>query len=96
VRADAWSPGTQRRPFRYPGLGGFGLRAPWSICSPSSRSSLCRIQGIVEQYTNPGSGWDYYQLVTTKTADFLDTQPADLNGDCNVDLIDFRVSPKTG
>jgi len=53
--------------------------------------TLCRIQGILEQYTNTGSGWDYYQLVTTKTGDFLDVQPADLNGDCDVDFVDFRA-----
>ncbi|UCD51903.1 MAG: dockerin type I repeat-containing protein [Phycisphaerales bacterium] len=52
--------------------------------------TVCRIQGILEQYTNTGSGWDYYQLVTTQVGDFLVTQPADLNGDCDVDFTDFR------
>lgn len=53
--------------------------------------TLCRIQGILEQYTNTGSGWDYYQLVTTQAGDFLEAQPADLNGDCDVDFVDFRA-----
>jgi hypothetical protein len=51
---------------------------------------LCHIQGILEQYTNIGSGWDYYQLVTTQTSDFVVSQRADFNGDCDVDFVDFR------
>lgn len=52
--------------------------------------TLCRIQGILEQYTNIGSGWDCYQLVTTQTSDFVVSQTADFNGDCDVDFVDFR------
>jgi hypothetical protein len=29
------------------------------------------VTGIVEQYTNLSSGWDYYQLLTTSTADIV-------------------------
>jgi len=50
---------------------------------------LCKVQGVLEQYTNLGEGWDYYQLLTTETEDFLMTQPGDLDGDCDVDLFDY-------
>ncbi|MBN1456434.1 MAG: hypothetical protein JW912_01110 [Sedimentisphaerales bacterium] len=50
---------------------------------------FCTVRGIFEQYTNLVEGWDYYQLLTTDTGDFLTTQPADLDGDCDVDLLDY-------
>lgn len=52
---------------------------------------FCRVAGILEQYTNLNTGWDYYQLLTTKTEDFLITQTADLDSDCDVDFLDFGV-----
>ena len=51
--------------------------------------SFCRVQGILEQYKNLSTGWDYYQLLTTKTEDFSATQPGDLDDDCDVDLGDY-------
>jgi hypothetical protein len=30
---------------------------------------FCAVTGILEQYTYLPNGWDYYQLITTKTAD---------------------------
>lgn len=50
---------------------------------------FCEVEGIFEQYKDLTSGWDYYQLLTTKTEDFLVTQTGDLDGDCGVDLIDY-------
>lgn len=50
---------------------------------------LCSVSGIFEQYTKLSDGWDYYQLLTTKTEDFLITQTADFDGDCDVDFLDF-------
>jgi hypothetical protein len=50
---------------------------------------LCSIEGILEQYTYLSNGWDYYQLLTTKTEDFLLNQPGDLDDDCDVDFTDF-------
>jgi hypothetical protein len=50
---------------------------------------FCRVQGILEQYKNLSTGWDYYQLLTTKTEDFLITQTADFDDDCDVDFGDF-------
>jgi hypothetical protein len=52
---------------------------------------LCSVSGIFEQYTELSNGWDYYQLLTTSTADFTVEQPADLDGDCGVDFFDFAV-----
>jgi len=49
---------------------------------------FCTVQGILEQYKNLDDGWDYYQLLTTKTEDFLVVQPADFDDDCDVDLAD--------
>jgi len=51
--------------------------------------NFCGVQGIFEQYKNIGDGWDYYQLITTETEDFLVTQPADFDDDCDVDFADF-------
>ena len=34
------------------------------------------VSGILEQYTRPEAGWDYYQLVTTRTSDFVIPEPA--------------------
>jgi len=50
---------------------------------------FCTVRGVFEQYTNLGDGWDYYQLLTTETEDFLINQPGDLDGDCDVDLLDY-------
>jgi len=52
---------------------------------------FCRLQGILEHYRNLGDGWDYYQLITTKTEDFLITQPGDFNDDCQVGIDDFTL-----
>ena len=50
---------------------------------------FCSVEGFLEQYTNISDGFDYYQIITTGTDDFLITQPADFDGDCDVDLVDF-------
>ncbi len=52
---------------------------------------FCSLQGILEQYTNDLTGWDYYQLVTTSTADFNTGFPADIDTDCDVDLQDYSI-----
>ncbi|HUT28621.1 MAG TPA: hypothetical protein VMX13_02430 [Sedimentisphaerales bacterium] len=52
---------------------------------------FCGVTGILEQYTAETDGiyYDYYQLLTTTTADFLVEQYGDLNYDCGVDFFDF-------
>lgn len=50
---------------------------------------FCTVRGVLEQYTSLGDGWDYYQLLTTDTDDFLTDQTADLDGDCDVDMLDY-------
>lgn len=54
---------------------------------------FCGITGILEQYTGISEGiyYDYYQLLTRNTEDFVVNQIADLNGDCDVDFVDFAV-----
>ena len=54
---------------------------------------FCSVTGIVEQYIGNRSGydWDYYQLLTTDTADLKRYTPADFDGDCTVDFSDFAV-----
>ena len=54
-------------------------------------SRFCDVEGILEQYTNPDYGWDYYQLLTTTTDDFIVGQTADFDDDCDVDLLDFGL-----
>ncbi|MBN1852717.1 MAG: PEP-CTERM sorting domain-containing protein [Pirellulales bacterium] len=34
-------------------------------------NSFNSVTGVLEQYTKKSSGWDYYQLLTTKTDDFV-------------------------
>jgi len=34
------------------------------------------VSGILEQYTRLERGWDYYQLITTRTSDFVIPEPA--------------------
>ena len=64
------------------------ITAPYhALVIPGQR--FCRIQGILEQYTNLSNGWDYYQLLTTATEDFAVAPTADLTCDCRVDLRDF-------
>jgi hypothetical protein len=52
-------------------------------------ASFCSVEGILEQYTKVSDGWDYYQLVTTRSEDFIITQVADFDDDCDVDFYDF-------
>ncbi|MHC4497577.1 MAG: hypothetical protein ACYS9T_02275 [Planctomycetota bacterium] len=54
---------------------------------------FCGVAGILEQYMAESDGvyYDYYQLLTTTTADFLMEQYGDLNYDCGVDFSDFAV-----
>jgi len=52
---------------------------------------FCGVIGILEQYTGTKYGiyYDYYQLLTRSTADFIIKQKADLNDDCGVDFFDY-------
>jgi len=54
---------------------------------------FCSVTGVLEQYTTEKDGiyYDYYQLLTTYSADLKRYTPADLNGDCMVDFSDFAV-----
>jgi hypothetical protein len=52
---------------------------------------FCGVTGIIEHYKGYKNyyEWDYYQLLTTKTDDFLIAQPADFDDDCDVDFLDY-------
>lgn len=54
---------------------------------------FCGVAGVIEQYTGEKDGiyYDYYQLLTTTTADFTIEQNCDLNDDCGVDFVDFTL-----
>ena len=54
---------------------------------------FCGVTGILEQYTGDSEGiyYDYYQLLTRSSDDFVIDQIADLDGDCDVDSGDFSV-----
>jgi hypothetical protein len=54
-------------------------------------SHFCGVTGIIEHYNGYKNyyEWDYYQLLTTKTDDFLVIQPADFDNDCDVDFLDY-------
>jgi len=55
--------------------------------------NFCGVTGILEQYAGEQEGiyYDYYQLLTTSTDDFTIEQIADLDGDCDVDFLDFKI-----
>lgn len=50
---------------------------------------FCALEGMLEQYTNTNDGFDYYQLLTTRTEDFSLPHRADFDASCRVNLIDF-------
>ncbi len=52
---------------------------------------MCGLNGIFEQYTKEGDGWDYYQILTTDVYDFVIEQKGDLDGDCDVDFADLAI-----
>lgn len=54
---------------------------------------FCGVTGILEQYAGCSEGicYDYYQLLTTCTEDFVIGQVADLDFDCDVDFVDFTI-----
>ena len=54
---------------------------------------FCGITGFVEQYTaiDDGIFFDYYQIITTTSEDFVLEQIGDLNDDCAVDLVDYAI-----
>jgi hypothetical protein len=47
--------------------------------------------GVLEQYTNLGEGFDYYQLLTLSQGSAVPLCPADLNQDGDVDLRDYSL-----
>jgi len=55
--------------------------------------NFCGVTGVLEQYTGEQDGiyYDYYQLLTTSTVNFTIEQVADLDGDCDVDFLDFGI-----
>jgi hypothetical protein len=56
-------------------------------------NTFCGVTGFLEQYVGESDGiyYDYYQLLTTKTDDFLILQQADFDGDCDVDFEDLAI-----
>jgi hypothetical protein len=49
------------------------------------------VTGVLEQYTNLGEGFDYYQLLTLSENSVVGLCPADLDQDGDVDLWDSRL-----
>lgn len=49
------------------------------------------VTGVLEQYTNLGDGFDYYQLLTLSTESLMELCPADLDQDGDVDLRDYSL-----
>ncbi len=49
------------------------------------------VTGVLEQYTNLGDGFDYYQLLTLSTESLVGLCPADLDQDGDVDLRDYSL-----
>lgn len=52
---------------------------------------LRALTGIIEQYTNLGDGFDYYQLLTLTEETVVGLCPADLDADGDVDLCDYKL-----
>jgi hypothetical protein len=55
--------------------------------------AFCGVTGILEQYAGCSEGicYDYYQLLTMSTEDFVVDQVADFDFDCDVDFVDFAI-----
>ncbi|RPJ29306.1 MAG: hypothetical protein EHM35_13375, partial [Planctomycetaceae bacterium] len=49
------------------------------------------VTGVLEQYTNLGEGFDYYQLLTLSETSLVGLCPADLDEDGDVDLWDSKL-----
>jgi hypothetical protein len=49
------------------------------------------VTGVLEQYTNLGDGYDYYQLLTLSEAGVVGLCPADQDQDGDVDLWDYSL-----
>jgi hypothetical protein len=49
------------------------------------------VTGVLEQYTNLGEGFDYYQLLTLSETSLVELCPADLDRDGDVDLWDAKL-----
>ena len=49
------------------------------------------VTGVLEQYTNLGEGFDYYQLLTLSETSVVALCPADLDRDSDVDLWDSKL-----
>ncbi len=49
------------------------------------------VTGVLEQYTNLGDGFDYYQLLTLNADSLIQLCPADLDRDGDVDLWDYSL-----
>ena len=49
------------------------------------------VTGVLEQYTNLGDGFDYYQLLTLSAESLVGLCPADLDQDGDVDLRDYSL-----
>jgi hypothetical protein len=55
---------------------------------------FCVVEGILEQYTNSNEGFDYYQLITTATSDFMLPPPVsvgNISQDCVVNFLDMAA-----
>ncbi len=52
---------------------------------------LRALTGLIEQYTNLGDGFDYYQLLTLSKTNIVGLCPADLDQDGDVDLRDYET-----
>lgn len=49
------------------------------------------VTGVLEQYTNLGEGFDYYQFLTLSENSVVELCPADLDTDSDVDLWDSKL-----
>jgi len=49
------------------------------------------VTGVLEQYTNLGAGYDYFQLLTLSAESVVGLCPADLDRDGDVDLWDYSL-----
>ncbi len=52
---------------------------------------LRAVTGVLEQYTNVGEGFDYYQLLTLSEKSVVGLCAADLDADGDVDLRDYKL-----
>jgi len=68
-----------------------GLYHAAVLASATTGRPFCRVEGVLEQYTNGSTGYDYYQLLPMSGGNLIVPPLGDLDDSCSVDLRDLSL-----